>query len=343
MTKRLFFIVFSLGLLAVSKSDASAEPPPAPGRSYALIVGGLASQKPYDRWYADWTSRFQTYLTKTARVPAENITLLAGDAATTDAVLASIGKFAQRAKPQDQFILFIVGHGEVSGQTPTLALPGPDLAAQQLAAALNAVPAGNQVVLNFSASSGDFLKQLVSPDRVNLTATSPAEINTPVFAEFFLRGLESNRADTDKNGTVTLLEAYNWAAQQTAMWINRLQKTGPDGDSDSPVTTWRAVGKETVEIFRKLYADAPSRKLDPSSDDKAEDAVVEVIPPNGEITEAWINRRIVDEHALLEDCGQEIGVSVINDKGIQPILGAKPKDPGYLAAHTILGQPANHP
>lgn len=345
MTTRLLLVTFCLGFLMVSKS-AVAEPSPALGQSYALLIGGLPGQEPYGRWFDDWLARFQKYLTQTAKVPPANVTLLSRDAATTDTVLAAIGKFAQRARPQDQFILFIVGHGEVvNGQTPTLALRGPDLTAQQLAAALNAVPAKNQVILNFSASSGDFLKYLVSPDRVNITGTSPTEIKAPVFPEFFLRGLESNWADADKNGTVTLLETYNWAAQQTAMWIARWKKTGPTtgeaANLDKPtLSVWQASGKETVGIFQKLYAGAPTRQLDPASDAKAVDTVVEVIPPNGEITDDWKQRRIIDEHAMLEDCGQEIGVSEIGDKGLQPILGVKPNDPGYLSSHTVIGKPA---
>ena len=277
-------------------------------------------------------------------MPADHIVALSGKDATFDAITGAFAKLGQKAKPQDQFILFIVGHGEIIGDAPTLTLTGPDPTAPQIAALLNAFPAKNQVVLNFSASSGDFLKVLSAPGRVNISATSPTELDEPVYAEFFLRGLESKRADADKNGTISLLEAYNWAATQTAMWIARWQ---PRSDADKSrrrqPTTWKASGKETIEIFEKLYAGVPTRKLDPSSDRNAPDAVLPLVPPDGQVTGDWAMRRAVDEHALLEDCGQGIGVSVLSDKGIQPILGLKPGDPGYLAGHTVLGQPAPSP
>jgi len=334
-------IALCLGLfLAVGPASAQPAPPAAPseaGQSYALLVGGLGGQEPYGRWYTDWLSRFQTYLTASAHLPASNVTMLSGKDATFEAITAALGTFAQRAKPQDQLILFIVGHGEINGDAPTLSLAGPDPTAQQLAALLNAFPAKNQVILNFSASSGDFLKSLSAPGRVNLTATSPTELEEPVFAEFFLRGLESKRADADKNGNITMLEAYNWAAQQTALWIGRWQQTGDPLQTD--VTHWKASGKETVEIFEKLYAGSPSRQLDASSDRTAADAPIDLVPPDGQVTGDWASRRVVDEHALLEDCGQGIGVSELGDKGFQPILGQKPGDPGYLAGHAVLGQP----
>jgi hypothetical protein len=48
---------------------------------------------------------------------------------------------------------------------------------------------------------------------------------------------------------------------------------------------------------------------------------------------------VIDEHATIEDCGQELAVSALGDKGFQPILGAQPGDPGYLAKQTVLGAP----
>ena len=334
-----FLFVLALGISLVSSRAQTPAPTPAPpGQTYALLVGGIAGQGTYGKWYADWLGRFQTYLTQTAHVPAANVVSLSGPAATFDAITSSLKQFAAQAKPQDQLIVFIVGHGEIGGEQPTLILPGPDPTAQQLAALLNSFPARNQVVLNFSASSGDFLKVLSAPGRVNLTATSPTELEEPVFPEFFLRGLESKRADADKNGSITVLEAFNWAAQQTAFWIARWQEKG-DPTAQTDATFWKASGKETVEIFEKLYAGSPTRKLDPASDRNAVDApVVDLVPPGGQITDDWASRRVVDEHALLEDSGQGIGVSVISDNGVlQLILGQKPGDPGYLAAHTFLG------
>jgi hypothetical protein len=103
---------------------------------------------------------------------------------------------------------------------------------------------------------------------------------------------------------------------------------------------WKSSGKETVEVFKKLYGDAPGRNLDPSSDAKAEDAVMDLMPPGGIITPEWVDRRTIDEHALLEDCGVATGVSILSETGgYQPILGEKPKDPGYAARHTVLGKP----
>lgn len=312
MTRFLFALCF---LAAVTSAPA--------GTTYALLVGGIG-QAPYNRWTGDWLARFDSHLTKKCGVPASQVQILSGAAATSKAILNSIRELGTRLQPEDQFILLLSGHGE-NADIPTFAVQGPDLSAQQLAEALHALPAKNQIILNFSASSGDFLKSLAAPNRVNIAATSPSEIKQPVFAEFFLRGLESGRGGT------TVLEAFNWAAQQTPLWIARWSLTESG--------KWKANGRETIEIFKKLYADVLSRALDPASDSKQEDAPVELHPPNGEVTPAWSNRRVVDEHAVLEDCGLDIGVAVLGDSGIQPLVGAKENDPGYLAGKTVFGKP----
>jgi hypothetical protein len=337
MTRR--FLVLLCALLVAAVLPAAADSPAAPAHTYALLIGGLGGQDPYAHWYDDWLDRFQKILTGPANVPAANVTTLSGAAATAEAVTAALGRLAQQVQPQDQFILFIVGHGAMNGTVPTLMLPGPDLTADQLSAALAAIPSKNQVILNFSASSGDFLKHIVSPDRVNITATSPTEMNEPIFAEFFLRGLESKRAAANNTGPVNMLDAYNWSTQQTALWIVRWEETGVGANGDASQAAWKASGRETIEIFQKLYPNDPSRKLDPASDAKAEDAVLPLSPPNGQVTADWTNRRVIDEHATIEDCGQEIAVSALGDKGFQPILGAQPGDPGYLAKRTVLGAP----
>ena len=335
MITRCLLLIFCAVLL--SAEPLTAAEAPQPGQSYALLIGGLAGPEPFTHWYADWLGRFQTYLTKNANVPGANVIVISGTGATDQAIISAVAKLAQRVKPQDQLIVFIVGHGESSGPSPTLILPGPDLTALQLSAALAEIKSKNQIILNFSANSGDFLKHLVGPDRVNLAATGPSELKDPVFAEFFLRGLESKRADTDHKGSITVLNAYNWAAQQTILWIARWKQTSK---GEGAPALWKASGKETVAIFEKFYPKSPSRKLDPSSDRKAEDAVIEIQPPAGDLPREWVGRRVIDEHAMLEDCGKEIGVAALGEKGFQPIRGENPNDPGYISGHTILGKPS---
>jgi hypothetical protein len=345
-------------LMALAVTAAAETRPAAPAarpQTYAVLVGGMPSSPVFARRYQDWLTRFHALLTRSG-VPAGNIVMLSGDAnfkspvvngpATRDSIVAAIGEAAKKVRPEDQFVLVIVGHGSLSDAKPGLVLHGADLDPETLGKALAGINADNQVVLNFAGASGDFLKALAKKGRVNVAATLAEENVEPAFAEFFLRGIESNRADGEggaKDGVVTLLEAYNWATHQTALWIMR-QVGNKEG-------TWTVNGKESVEIFHKLY-DGPesngplsndgSRKLSAESDGtKPDDVVPLVVPPDLKPNTAqdWKGRRIVNEHAQVEDLGQESGLSALRgEQGYDPIVVGKDEE-GAKAARVVLGRP----
>jgi hypothetical protein len=341
------------GTAPVTQSAPATQPAPA-GACHALLVGGLPGTPVHARQYRDWIKRFHAYLVNTAKVPAANVVVLSGDKdfkdpivrglATAESVRQAIAEVAKTAAPQDQFVLVMVGLGVGSEKVPLFVLPGPDISAEELKESLAAVGAGNQVVLNFTSAAGDCVKFLARKGRVVVSANMPGQDVPPVYAEFFLRGLESSRADGEaapeggaKDGTVTVLEAYNWSAYQTALWIARQRKTGEN--------VWRVDGRESVEIFRKLYVtagDEPgSRKLSPDSDAGKDDAVVPLkIKGKEDTAAAKMGRRVVTEHAGLEDCGEEAPVSALGDeeKDYAPLSGFKKGEPGNLARRVLLGR-----
>jgi len=313
---------------------------PAKGACHALIIVGLPAAPVYARRYRDWADRFRTHLTESARVPVKNTQVLFADEATGDAIREALRGLAGKVKPKDQFVLILIGHGEVADLMPTMLLRGPDLSARDLADAADLIEARNQVVLNFLGNAGDCLRFFAKQNRVNIAATSPTEVNESVLAEFFLRGLESRRADGEgapdgdaKDGTITLLEAYNWATRQTVLWIAR-QKATSRG--------WKLDGKESVQVFKRLCTgkrDEPAaRSLDPRSNASKEDEAIPLRPVDGKIDGFWRGRRVITEHAVLEDCGQESGVSALREKGYSPIAAAKEGEPGSLASRVVLGR-----
>ncbi len=338
-------------------TPAPAQVTPAPaGKCYAILVGGSPGSPMYSARFQDWIKRFKAYLTGRAGVPAENITVLSGDPAFKDAVqvtkgsedvVKAISAASAKCGTNDQFILFMVGHGYSMEPEENFALPAKDLRAAELKQALAGVKSRQQIILNLSTSSGAFLGSIAARGRINITATNGPESNAPVFAEFFLRGIESGRADGEggqKDGKVSLLEAYNWATYQTALWTVRQTADGEE---------WAVEGRETCEIFKKLYAfpnDPECKKMSAKSKPEAPDAVyalktvVEGTPEELNASKKfWNGRRGILEHALIDDCGESAGIGALNvpeenKKGYAPIVPASAKDPGYLASRSFLGQ-----
>ncbi len=358
-TIRLMNIVLMLAL-AMGLSGAQAQttpkpsPPPAkPAECRAILVETMPGSKVYARRFQDWITRFHAYLVKTG-VPAANITVLSGDKdfkspivtgpATMESLCKAIAETGKLCGEKDQFALVIIGHGSTVDKLPSLLLPGPDMTPEDLAKAMAAVTAGSQVILNFSGSSGNFLKALVAKGRVNIAATSPEEQVESILAEFFLKALETGAADGEgvsgnaKDGQVTLLEAFNWSSYQAAMFISRQKSVDNSGG-------WEIAGKESAALFKKLYIGSTnsneegSRLLIETNDTSAADAVVAIVAPTDPgLAKTWGGKRLVDEHATLEDLGQENGVSPLTIKGYSPVIPANAEAVGALAAKTVLGR-----
>ena len=74
--------------------------------------------------------------------------------------------------------------------------------------------AGRVIVIDTTSSSFPYLAGLAAQGRVVVTATnSAAQRFATVFPEGFIKALQSPEADLDKNGRVSVLEAFNFASR----------------------------------------------------------------------------------------------------------------------------------
>lgn len=118
------------------------------------------------------------------------------------------------SRPAGELWLVFIGHGTYDGKTAKFNLRGPDLSAEDLAAALKPCPRP-LAVLQCASASGPFLPALSAPGRVIITATrSGYEDNFARFGGGLARALAAPAADLDHDGQVSLLEAFLLASRQ---------------------------------------------------------------------------------------------------------------------------------
>jgi hypothetical protein len=197
--------VFALLLAAAMSSPAA---------SYFLIISGLGGAPEYDTAFTKWASDLDKELHGNG--PDAQVTTLSGQAVTLQRVRETLNRLASQVTPDDAFALFLIGHGTFDGTDYKFNLVGPDISAGDLSALLNRLPAQRQLVVNMTSCSGASLTALARKNRVVITATkSGTEKNAPVFARYWLDALRDPAADTDKNGTVSALEAFNYAQKKT--------------------------------------------------------------------------------------------------------------------------------
>jgi hypothetical protein len=192
---------------------------PLHATTFYLTVAGLGGEPDYEQRFhmlADETDK----LLKSGGTERAVVTL-EGPAATRQAVLGALDKFAHDAKGPDSLVVMLIGHGTYDGVEYKINLPGPDLSATDLAAALNRVPATRQLVVNMTSASGGSITALRKEGRVVVCATrSGTEKNATVFARFWVEALRDPAADTDKNETVSALEAFRYAQQKTTKFYD---------------------------------------------------------------------------------------------------------------------------
>jgi hypothetical protein len=110
--------------------------------------------------------------------------------------------------------LVLIGHGTFDGRSAKFNLRGPDLSAKDLAEWLKPI-VRPLVVIDTSSSSAPYLSILSAPNRVVITATkSGYEQNYARFGEYLAGAIAEPKADLDKDGQTSLLEAFLTASHR---------------------------------------------------------------------------------------------------------------------------------
>ncbi len=231
-----------VAVLALAGALSGAAPAPAPdGQRFALLVQGTSGDPAYAALHRGWLDRLVNVLRTTYKFDAARMTVLAEqpaageERATADNVRAALGRLAAAMKADDLLFVMLIGHGAGEGTEARFNLVGPDLSITEWNALLKPIP-GRVAVVDATSSSFPFLSGLAAPGRIIITATSSySQKWHTVFADAFVAALESSAADADKNGRVSLLEAFTYASRLVAQHYEK----------DGRLATERAVLDDT--------------------------------------------------------------------------------------------------
>jgi hypothetical protein len=208
----------ALGLTLGTAFTAAAQD----GQTYVIVISGIGGEPQFSEAFMTWGKQIVDAAQSKYSVPAANITFLAERAGaapvTGEARKQNVEKVfadvAARANAADLLFVVLIGHGSFRGEESRINLPGPDLSAQEFAVLLNPVKA-RIAFTNASSASGEWAKVLAGENRAIVTATkSGMERNQSVFGRYFADALAKDVADTDKNGRISLKEAFDYASAE---------------------------------------------------------------------------------------------------------------------------------
>jgi hypothetical protein len=214
-----------IGMTSVAQAQASER--------YAVIVSGASGSPELAEQHAKWRASLAAALTDKLHLPADHLVILSdrGSAtasltdgrlpSTRDNVRASLTKLAQRMKKEDVVLVVLIGHSTFDGVDAKFNLVGPDLEAADWQRLVAAIP-GRVVFVNTTGASAPFLSRLAGPGRVVITATdNPAQKYETIFPEFFSQAFDAPEADLDKDGRVSIWEAFAFASGQVKQYYRQ--------------------------------------------------------------------------------------------------------------------------
>jgi hypothetical protein len=189
------------------------------GERYAVVVTGASGGDVYAAKYDAWRQQFVDTLRDTFGYAQDHVFVLAEREregvrkATRENVQRTFAELRRRLTKDDQVIVLLIGHGtSMDGEEAKFNLVGPDLSATEWTELLRPIP-GRLVFVNTTSASFPFLRRLAGRGRIVLTATdSSAQQFETVFPEFFIKSLTDPAADLDKNGRVSMWEAFSYAS-----------------------------------------------------------------------------------------------------------------------------------
>jgi hypothetical protein len=212
-----FLLAVCLGVMA--DGDRSDE------RPCVVVVVGAPGTPEYESQFRRWADQWRAAAEK-ASAEFVRIGLDDGDGGgekpgTNDRERLRSALADRASAGREPLWLVLIGHGTYDGREAKFNLRGPDMTDAELAEWL--APVRRPVaVLDCASASAPFLNRLSGENRVIVTATkSGHETNFARFGEYLAGAVADPAADLDKDGQVSLLEAFLTAGGR----VNEFYKT----------------------------------------------------------------------------------------------------------------------
>ena len=234
-------------LLGGAPRTAAAQAMP---RTHVLIVTGASGEPRFAQQFHAQAMSLRAVATTRFGIPDSLVTYLAEQTtpdprsitgrSTREGIFQAIDRIAARAAPGDAVFILLIGHGSSDGDVSRFNVPGMDISDTDFKAQLDKLSGQHVAFVNAASAGGDFVKRLSGKNRVIVSATkSGFERNETLFAGHFVSAYVRDGADADKDGRVSLLEAFAYAkreVQREYESTNRLQTEHAILDDDGDGT-----------------------------------------------------------------------------------------------------------
>jgi len=262
-------------LLLIGVVSLLGAAPGAAQERYALVVSGASGGPAYAEQYGTWADDLARILRERMKLAPDKVVVLEEEAnaagqSTAANIRRSIGAVRTKMTARDLLLIVLIGHGTFDGTDAKFNLVGPDLESAEWAALLDGLP-GRLVIVNTASAGFPFVQKLAGPRRVVISATdSAAQQYDTVFPQFFIHAFEDPSSDIDKNGRISIWEAFSAAAISVRRYYQRQGQLATErallDDSGDGVGHEPGGSTDDGAIASAIYLDVPDPGAPPTDD-----------------------------------------------------------------------------
>jgi len=180
-------------------------------RTVMLVVGAPGEPE----YGSNFVRQVEAWKSACEKAQTKQVVIGLGEGAQTNDLETLKTALASESKEgAEELWLVLIGHGTFDGKESRFNLRGPDISGSELAAMLKPFHRP-MAILNMASCSAPFLNKLAGTNRVIISATrSGNEQSFARFGEYFSEAIGNPEADLDKDGEVSLLEAFLIASRE---------------------------------------------------------------------------------------------------------------------------------
>lgn len=226
-------------LAAASALALGLLPALAQAALYVTIVEGLGGQPQYEDEFVAAGEKIAA--ASESMTDKDKVVRFSGTGATRAALMKHFADLGKKMTADDRAAIYLVGHGSFDGETYKFNIAGPDVSGADLKKVMEGLPGRNHFLVSPGSTSGALLEAItgVPAPRDNVpgrtAAPAPAakespylliagtrngnERNATQFGRHFADALTSQEADLNKNNSISIQEAFDYAEQRVGSYF----------------------------------------------------------------------------------------------------------------------------
>ena len=286
-------LLLSLLLLPLAKSAAEIAIFNEVSERRVMIITGAGGEEEYTDLFAEWGGSFAKAFDGNA-AEMVHITNKPEDTGARKTIESTLKKWVE--KSDSEIWILLVGHGTFDGKAAKFNLVGNDASDADFKHWLK-LHRGPLVFINTSSCSAPFIRSLSGPNRVVATATkSGYEQNFCRFGGYMAAALGQAGADLDKDGAVSVLEAFLIASRQAGEFYRENDRLV----SENALLDDNGDGMGTPADWFRGVRTQKKAKGKSSADGKLSRLVFPVIPPAEKDIPAPLRKKRLAAEAKIE-------------------------------------------